>query len=49
MVNFTQSARVLTHPNIQKTVGLHHDAVRTYTRTILPHHLVSFLYGAVGL
>ena len=23
------------------------DAVRTHTRTILPHRLVSFLYGAV--
>ena len=24
-----------------------HDAVRTHTRMILPHRLVSFLYGAV--
>ena len=24
-----------------------HDAVHTYTRTILPRHLVSFLYGVV--
>ena len=24
-----------------------HDTVRTYTRTILPRRLVSFLYGAV--
>ena len=24
-----------------------HDAVRTYTRTIFPRSLVSFLYGAV--
>ena len=34
------------HKDTLLIFGLH-DAVRTYTRTILPHSLVSFLYSAV--
>ena len=49
-LNFTVgglSLSLATHCLSSTTLEGLHDVVRTYTHMILPHHLVSFLYGAV--